>query len=190
MLIVKSRLDFGQLLALLILDLLVAFKLKFMDFPLLLLIPGLLLLTSVRIINFGVTEKVVAVPLFFSCSDLTVFIVVEDVDKLLVKVELCLPHLLSSWLFLIQFKLLSHLLDADALYNLIVVLLQNQVLVLNTSVVWVEAATSVSQLVWSVLVLFNDLVFGLADEFLSQDQTVLVPMMVVVKLLVLAIDLN
>ena len=97
MLIVKSRLDFGQLLALLVLDLLVALKLEFVDLPLLLLVLGLLLLVPIRIVNFGVAEKVVAVPLFFSGSDLAVFVVVEIVVAPLPPLLLLSCLLLLLW---------------------------------------------------------------------------------------------
>ena len=92
---------------------------------------------------------------------------IEDVDSLLVEVELGLPHLLRGRLIGVQIKPLSHLLDWYL--HLVVILLQSQVLVLNTTVIWVEAATPISQLVWPVLVLFDDLVLVLANELLSQD---------------------
>jgi len=144
MLIIESRLDFGQLLAFLILDLLVALQFQLMDLSLFLLILGFFLFTTVGIINLCITEEVIAVPFFLSSCDLSIFVVIEDVDELLVEIELSLSHLLSGWLLCVQFKLLSHLLDTNALWMLVVVLLQDQVFVLNSSVVWIETTASIS----------------------------------------------
>ena len=113
---------------------------------------------------------------------------IEDVDCLFVEVEFGLPHLLCSRLIWVQIKPLGHLLNRHL--HFVVVLLQSKVLVLDATVIWIEAATSVSQLVRPVLVLFNDLILVLANELLSQDKTVVVSMVVVVELLVLPIDLN
>ena len=92
---------------------------------------------------------------------------IEDVNSLLVEVELGLPHLLCGRLIGIQIKPLGHLLNRYL--HLVVILLQSQILVLNATVIWVETAASISELVWPVFVLFDDLVLVLTNELLPQD---------------------
>ena len=63
MLVIESHVDLVQSLVLLVFDLLVASQLQVMDLPLLLLLLGLFLLISIRVIYLGIPEQVSTIPL-------------------------------------------------------------------------------------------------------------------------------
>ena len=113
---------------------------------------------------------------------------VVDIHNLSIKVEYGLSDLLSSRLSRIKIKLLRHLLDWNLLS--IVALLNFEILSRFTRSVWIETVTTIGKVVWPILVLLDDLVLLLSDELLSQDEAIIISMMIVVKFLVLTVDLD
>ena len=113
---------------------------------------------------------------------------IVDVYNLSVEVENGLPDLLGGRLSRIKIKLLSHFLDWNLLS--IIALLNFKILRRFTRCIWIETVAAIGEVIWSILVFLNDLVLLLSNELLSQDETIIVSMVVVVELLVLAIDLD
>ena len=113
---------------------------------------------------------------------------VVDIYNLSIKVEYGLSDLLGSRLSWIKIKLLRHLLDWNFLC--IVALLNFEILSRFARSVWIETVTAIGKVVWPILVLLNDLVLLLSNELLSQNETIIVSMMIVVKFLVLTVDLD
>ena len=113
---------------------------------------------------------------------------VVDIHNLCIKVEYGLSDLLSSRLSWIKIKLLRHLLD----WNLfcIVALLNFEILSRFARSIWIETVTTIGKVVWPILVLLNDLILLLSNELLSQDEAIIISMMIVVKFLVLTVDLD
>ena len=113
---------------------------------------------------------------------------IVDVHNLSVEVENGLPDLLGGRLSRIKIKLLSHFLDWNLLS--IIALLNFKILRRFTRCIWIETVAAIGEIIWSILVFLNDLVLLLSNELLSQDETIIISMMVVVELLVLTIDLD
>ena len=101
------------------------------------------------------------------------------------KVEHSFSHLLFGWSRQIKFELLSHFLNFDFFFKIVIL----DTLISSGEVVQLFRVgnTSVDELVWSILVSFKGLVTNL---FLSVDKSILVSMMVEVYLSILIINLN
>ena len=108
-------------LLLLRVDLLMAVHLELMVLLLDLLLLGLLLaIFVIDVVDVGVSNEVVTVPLFITSCNFTLLVVVVDVDRLHEDVELSLLDLVSSGKVLIQLELLGHLIDDEVLVRIVV----------------------------------------------------------------------
>jgi len=87
-----------------------------------LLLLGLFLVLIVDVVDIGVSNQVIALPLLVASRDLALFVVVVDEDLVHVDVELSLFDLVGGRQVRIQLKLLSHLVDQNVLS--VVVLLE------------------------------------------------------------------
>ena len=161
--------------SLLVLDLVMTLHLNRVDLLQDLLLLVLLCVLVIDVVQLGLSNVLVPVPLLFTGGDLSLFVVVVDVHLLKVQVELGLLHLSGSWHVRIKVELLCHLLQLDRLF--VVVLVHAQVSVLRT-ILGVEYATSVHESVRTILVLFNDLVLVDSKEFFSHDESILLSVMV------------
>ena len=169
-------------------DLLVTLHFQVINLPPLLLLFGLFLLISIGVIDFGITKKFRALPFLLVRCNLTIFIVVIDVHNLSIKVEYGLSDLLGCRLCWIKIKFLRHFLDWDLLC--VITFLNFKILRRFARSIRIEAVTTIGKVVWPIFVLLNDLVLLLSNELLSQNEAIVVSMMVIVELLVLAIDLD
>ena len=116
-------------LLLLRVDLLVAVHLQLVVLFLDLLLLGLLLVLVIDVVDVGVADQVVTIPLLVARRDLAFLIVVVDVDLLLLDVELRLLDLIGGWQVRIELELLGHLVDEHVL--VVVVLLEAQRLLIQ-----------------------------------------------------------
>ena len=89
------------------------FKLVVLFLDLLLL--GLLLVLVIHVVNIGVAEQIVSLPLFRACGDFSLLIVIVDVHLVHGDVELCLFDLVGGGKIRVQLELLSHLIDQHVL---------------------------------------------------------------------------
>ena len=89
------------------------FKLVVLFLDLLLL--GLLLVLVIHVVNIGVAEQIVSLPLFRACGDFPLLIVIVDVHLVHGDVELCLFDLVGGGKVRVQLELLSHLIDQHVL---------------------------------------------------------------------------
>jgi len=108
-------------------------------------------------------DQVISIPFFVSCSDLTLLVVVVDKYLLRVNVELGSLDLVGGWKIGVECKFLGHFIDEDLFA--VVVLFQAQGMLIELCI-WGESDGAVNEFIWSVFVLFDDLVF-LIEEFLS-----------------------
>ena len=113
---------------------------------------------------------------------------VVNIHNLSIKVEYGLSNLLGSRLSWIKIKLLRHLLDWNFLC--VVALLNLEILSRFTRSVWIETVTAISKVIRPILILLNDLVLLLSDELFSQNEAIIISMMIVVKFLVLTVNLD
>ena len=86
-----------------------------------LLLLRLFLVLVIDVINIGVTDQIIAVPLFVACGNFTFLVVVVDENLLHSDIKLSLLDLIGSWKIWVKLKLLCHLVDQDV--STIVVLL-------------------------------------------------------------------
>ena len=118
-LIVQVRRPLAIRISFILFDLLVALDLHVKNALLRLLNLGLLDLLIVLIRNFRLANQVISRKLLKVCCDLALFIVVVDVDELLVQVEFGLLDLGVSRVPRVQLKLLGHLADDNLLARVI-----------------------------------------------------------------------
>ncbi len=138
---------------------------------------GLFLVLVVDVIRSGMTNQIITVIVFVMSSNLTFLVVVVDADSFGLDVELCFFDLVVGGQVLVQLKLLSHFVDQD--FSAVVVLLQAQRLWVECSI-WRESDTAVDKFVRPILVLLDDLVF-LVEEFFSEDEAILLAMVIEVQ---------
>ena len=157
---------------------------KFVVLLLDLLLLGLLLVLIVDVVDVGVTNQVVTLPLFELGRDLPLLVVIVDEHLAHVDVELSLLELIGSWKVWVELELLCHLVDQHVLA---VVVLGELDLGGRDLRAGRERHRAVDELVRTILILLNDLVL-LVEELFSQDETILLPVMVEVELAVASID--
>ena len=129
-------------------------------------------------------DQVISIPFFVSCSDLALLVMVVDKHLLRVYVELGPLDLVRGWKIGVECKFLGHFIDED-LFS-VVVLFQAQGMLVELCI-RCESDRAVNEFIWSVFVLFDDLVF-LIEEFLSQDEAILLSVVVIVDFAVPTID--
>ena len=103
--------DLAQHVLLLHGDLLHAVHFKLMVLFLDLLLFGLLMVLIVHVVDIGLPNKIVSLPLFGFRCDLAFFIVEVDVDLVHGDVELGLFYLVRGWKVRVKLELLRHLVD-------------------------------------------------------------------------------
>lgn len=138
---------------------------------------GLFLVLVVDVIRSSMTNQIITVIVFVMSGNLTFLVVVVDADSFGLDVELCFFDLVVGGQVLVQLKLLSHFVDQD--FSAVVVLLQAQRLWVECSI-WRESDTAVDKFVRPILVLLDDLVF-LVEEFFSEDEAILLAMVIEVQ---------
>lgn len=138
---------------------------------------GLFLVLVIDVIGSGMTNQIITVIVFVMSGNLTFLVVVVDADSFCLDVKLCFFDLVVGGQVLVQLKLLSHFVDQD--FSAVVVLLQAQRLWVECSI-WRESDTAVDKFVRPILVLLDDLVF-LVEEFFSEDEAILLAMVVEVQ---------
>lgn len=138
---------------------------------------GLFLVLVIDVIRSSMTNQIITVIVFVMSGDLTFLVVVVDADSFGLDVKLCFFDLVVGGQVLVQLKLLSHFVDQD--FSAVVVLLQAQRLWVECSI-WRESDTAVDKFVRPILVLLDDLVF-LVEEFFSEDEAILLAMVIEVQ---------
>ena len=172
-------------LSLLTVGLCVAGHLQFVILLFNLLLLGLFLVFIVDIVDVGVSNEIITVPFFVARRDLTLLVMVVDEDLLHGDIKLSLLDLVGGRQVWIQLELLSHLVDHNL--STIVIFLDFERLWGYQICIGSESHTAIDQFVRAILVFFNDLIF-LVKELLSQNEAILLSVMVEVELSVAAID--
>ena len=121
------------------------------------------------------TDKFIARKVFVICGDFTLFVVVEDVNHLLVQVKLSFFNLGFSRQTRVKFEPLSHFVNHNFLASVILLHAQGLALFFFGRV---ESHTSVDKSVLTSLVVFKGLA---ANLLLAIDETILVPVVVEVE---------
>ena len=180
-------LDLVEHLLLLRVDLLMAVHLELVILLLDLLVLGFLLVLVVHVVDVGVADQIISVPLLGTGSDLALSVVIVDKHLLQKDVKLSLLDLVGSWQIWIKVEFLGHLVDLNLL--VVVVFAKSERLSVQISS-WRESHRSVDELVWPVFVLLNNLVLVTSEELFTENQTVLLTMMVEVELSIAAVNLD
>ena len=172
-------------LSLLTVSLCVAGHLQFVILLFNLLLLGLFLVFIVDIVDVGVSNEIITVPFFVARRDLTLLVMVVDEDLLHGDIKLSLLDLVGGRQVWIQLELLSHLVNHNL--STIVIFLDFERLWGYQICIGSESHTAIDQFVRAILVFFNDLIF-LVKELFSQNEAILLSMMVEVELSVAAVD--